>query len=576
MLPPDNATGNFTKVVQRIPVRIALEPEDIRAGSCAPACRSRPWSTRGKPDEGGPKEARPRRSPLPFLFRRSRKGPEQASPARIIALPAPPPELAEPSLRQCLGFYAMVAGLFLAIVDIQLVTSSMKEIQAGLSAGLDEIGWVQSAYLIGEIVMIALAGTLTRAFGTRLLFTLSAVGFALMSLACGMASSLGEMAAARALQGFLGGAMVPTVFAANILIFPPARQVRMTVLIGLVATLAPTLGPVIGGMVTQALSWRWLFFITVVPGLAVAWAVWCLVDIDRGDKAVLRKFDGFGALLLAVSLGSLQYVLHEGPRLQWLDDGTVKALLLAVVVAGALLLWRCLRRPAAILDLGVFRDRNFTIGCLFNVALGAGLFVGDYLMTQYLGRVRGLNSQQIGETLLVDRARSRCWERRCPCGWRRGSIRASCWGWGYALFGFGLYLATGMTADWDFDELFWSQAVRGFSLMLCFVPVTGLALGTLPARQAPDASGLFNLTRNVGERSASPGSPPPCRTARRCTTTGWPKAWTPMIRWFRTSWPGWRPGCRTSSDTRPIWRRCGSCRAWSAGRPRSWRSTTCC
>jgi DHA2 family multidrug resistance protein len=442
--------------------------------------------------------ARPRGNPLPFLFRRSpEQGPEQASPARIIALPAPAPKSAVPSLRQCLGFYAMVAGLFLAIVDIQLVTSSMKEIQAGLSAGLDEIGWVQSAYLIGEIVMIALAGPLTRAFGTRLLFTLSALGFALMSLLCGMASSLGEMAAARALQGFLGGAMVPTVFAANILIFPPARQVRMTVLIGLVATLAPTLGPVIGGMVTQALSWRWLFFITVVPGLAVAWAVWVLVDIDRGDKAVLRKFDGFGALLLAVSLGSLQYVLHEGPRLQWLDDGTVMALLLVVAVAGALLLWRCLRRPAAILDLGVFRDRNFTIGCLFNVALGAGLFVGDYLMTQYLGRVRGLNSQQIGETLLVTGA------------FEVLGAPVSLWlatrvdprivlGLGYALFGFGLYLATGMTADWDFDELFWSQAVRGFSLMLCFVPVTGLALGTLPARQAPDASGLFNLTRNVG------------------------------------------------------------------------------
>ena len=205
-----------------------------------------------------------------------------------------------------------------------------------------------------------------------------------------------------------------------------------------------------------------------------------LVDIDRGDKAVLRKFDGFGALLLAVSLGSLQYVLHEGPRLQWLDDGTVKALLLATAVAGALLLWRCLRRPAAILDLGVFRDRNFTIGCLFNVALGAGLFVGDYLMTQYLGRVRGLNSQQIGETLLVTGA------------FEVLGAPVSLWlatrvdprivlGLGYALFGSGLYLATGMTADWDFDELFWSQAVRGFSLMLCFVPVTGLALGTLPA-----------------------------------------------------------------------------------------------
>ncbi|MGF7206251.1 DHA2 family multidrug resistance protein [Skermanella aerolata] len=424
------------------------------------------------------------RKVLPFLFRRT-------------APPASLPSRTDPSMRQSLGFYAMVAGLFLAIVDTQLVTSSMKEIQGGLSAGLDEIGWVQSAYLIGEIVMIALAGTLSRAVGTRLLFTLSAIGFAVASLLCGMASSLGEMTAARALQGFLGGAMIPTLFAANILMFPPAKQVRMTVLIGLVATLAPTIGPALGGMVTQALSWRWLFFITVLPGLAVAWAVWLLVDIDKGDKAALRNFDSFGASLLAISLGSLQYVLHEGPRLQWLDDGSIRALLLAAALAGALLVWRCLWQPAAILNLGVFRDRNFTLGCLFNFALGAGLFVGDYLMAQYLGRVRGLNSEQIGYTLLVTGA------------FEVLGAPVSLWlatrvdpryvlALGYALFASGLYLATGMTADWDFDELFWSQAVRGFSLMLCFVPVTGLALGTLSAGQVRDASGLFSLTRNLG------------------------------------------------------------------------------
>ena len=436
---------------------------------------------------------RPRKA-LPFRFRRAAL---RSSPATAAAPPAPLPARTDPGLRQRLGFYAMVAGLFLAIVDTQLVTSSMKEIQGGLSAGVDEIGWVQSSYLIGEIVMIALAGTLSRAIGTRLLFTLSAIGFAVASLLCGMASSLGEMTVARALQGFLGGAMIPTLFAANILMFPPAKQVRMTVLIGLVATLAPTIGPALGGMVTQALSWRWLFFITVLPGLAVAWAVWVLVDIDKGDRAALRNFDRFGALLLAVSLGSLQYVLHEGPRLQWLDDDSVKGLLLAAAATGALLVWRCLRRRPAILNLGVFRDCNFTLGCLFNFALGAGLFVGDYLMAQYLGRIRGLNSEQIGQTLLVTGA------------FEVLGAPVSLWlatrvdpryvlALGYALFGFGLYLATGMTADWDFDELFWSQAVRGFSLMLCFVPVTGLALGTLSEGQVRDASGLFSLTRNLG------------------------------------------------------------------------------
>ena len=400
-------------------------------------------------------------------------------------------------LRTTLGFYAMLAGMFLAIVDIQLVVSSMKEIQAGLGAGLDEVGWVQSAYLIGEVVMIALAGNLSRALGIRTLFALSAAGFSLASMACGLAETLPQMAAARAVQGFLGGAMIPTLFAANLLMFPAERQVRMTVLIGLVATAAPTLGPALGGIVTQALSWRWLFFLTVVPGLAVAWSVWVLLDADKSNPRLLRSFDIVGGSLLAVCLGSLQYVLHEGPRLQWLDDGTVRLLVMVSGVSGALLLVRCTRRRGAVLDLGSFRDRNFSIGCLFNVALGVGLFVGDYLMTQYLGRVRGLNSEQIGQTLFVTGA------------FEAAGAPVSLWlatrvdprvvlGLGYVLFGFGFYLATGMTADWDFDQLFWSQAVRGFSLMLCFVPATSLALGTLAPGQVRDASAMFALTRNLG------------------------------------------------------------------------------
>src|SRR5215510_12150980 len=172
-------------------------------------------------------------------------------------------------LRRLIAFLSMVFGMFMAILDIQIVSASLTEIQAGLAASANEITWVQTAYLIAEVVMIPLSGYLSRAMGTRLLFAISAGGFTAASLMCGLSSSINEMIVWRAIQGFIGGGMIPTVFAMAYLIFPRSRMGLVTPMIGLVATLAPTIGPTVGGYLTNALSWHWLFFINIVPGLVV-------------------------------------------------------------------------------------------------------------------------------------------------------------------------------------------------------------------------------------------------------------------------------------------------------------------
>ncbi|HKJ62509.1 MAG TPA: MFS transporter, partial [Hyphomicrobiales bacterium] len=179
-----------------------------------------------------------------------------------------------------IAFFCMVFGMFMAILDIQIVSASLSEIQAGLGAGPSEITWVQTAYLIAEVIMIPLSGYLSRALGTRILFSCAAAGFTLSSIMCGLSTSLEEMIVWRVLQGFIGGGMIPTVFASAYMIFPRSRMGLITPMIGLVVTLAPTVGPTIGGYLTEYMSWHWLFFINVIPGIFVTIAALTLIDFD--------------------------------------------------------------------------------------------------------------------------------------------------------------------------------------------------------------------------------------------------------------------------------------------------------
>src|SRR5215471_4218975 len=188
-----------------------------------------------------------------------------------------------------LPFVVMCVGMFIALLDIQIVASSLQDIGGGLSAAQDEISWVQTAYLIAEIIMIPLSGWLTRVFSTRWLFTLSAAGFTLSSMLCGIAWSIESMIVFRALQGLLGASMIPTVFTSSFHYFQGTRRVYSAAVIGTIASVAPTLGPVIGGWITDTLDWRWLFYINFAPGLLVTILTPFLVKIDKPDLSLLKK-----------------------------------------------------------------------------------------------------------------------------------------------------------------------------------------------------------------------------------------------------------------------------------------------
>ncbi|MBN9437963.1 DHA2 family efflux MFS transporter permease subunit [Bosea sp. (in: a-proteobacteria)] len=415
-----------------------------------------------------------------------------------LASPAgtPPASDAIPA-RRIFAFLAMVFGMFMAILDIQIVSASLAEIQAGLSASADEIAWVQTAYLIAEVIMIPLSGYLSRALSTRVFFTIAAAGFTVASVLCAMSTSINEMILWRAVQGFIGGGMIPGVFAAAFTIFPASKRPIVSPLIGLIATLAPTIGPTIGGYLSHAFSWHWLFLINVVPGIGVSIAAWTLIDFDKPDHSLLKRFDWLGLASMAAFLGSLEYVLEEGTRLDWFQSHEIVFFTGLMLVGCVLFFWRALTRDDPLVDLYAFQNRNFAFGSLFSFTMGIGLYGLTYLYPVYLGRIRGYDALMIGETMFVT---GLAMFLTAPIAGRLSAkldprIMMMI---GFGGFALGTWLASFVTADWDFNELLVPQILRGCSLMLCMVPINNLALGTLPPQQLKNASGLYNLTRNLG------------------------------------------------------------------------------
>lgn len=413
--------------------------------------------------------------------------------ANAGAMPVDPPM----DRRKLIAFFAMVVGMFMSILDIQIVSASLSEIQAGLSAGSDEVAWVQTSYLIAEVIMIPLSGTLARILSTRVLFTICAAGFTMASALCATATSIEQMIIYRALQGFIGGGMIPSVFAAAFTIFPPSKRSVVSPIIGLIATLAPTIGPTVGGYLSNAFSWHWLFLVNIGPGIVVTLLAWTFIDFDKPQHQLMKRFDWWGLLSMAVFLGCLEYVLEEGNNKDWFSDERIVLGTVAMTIGAVVFFWRAFKVDFPVVDLKAFSNRNFAFGSLFSFIMGVGLYGLTYIYPLYLARIRGYDALMIGETMFVS---GLAMFFTAPVAGKLSVKMDPRVMMAIGFFGFacGTYLMTGLTADWDFYELLLPQILRGCSLMLCMVPINNVALGTLPPQRIQNASGLYNLTRNLG------------------------------------------------------------------------------
>jgi DHA2 family multidrug resistance protein len=396
-----------------------------------------------------------------------------------------------------LPFVVMTSGMFIALLDIQIVASSLQEIGGGLSAAQDEISWVQTAYLIAEIIMIPLSGWLTRVFSTRWLFTFSAAGFTLSSMLCGLAWNIQSMIVFRGLQGLLGASMIPTVFTSSFHYFQGSRRVYSAAVIGTIASIAPTLGPVIGGWITDTLNWHWLFYINLVPGTAITILVPILVRIDEPDLKLLRGADYLGIVLMAIGLGTLEYTLEEGTRWNWFSDSTITTT--AWIAGGSLALFvlRSLTYKNPVVDLRALGNRNFALGCILSFVTGIGIFTTIYLTPLFLDYVRGFSAWQTGTAIfstgvasLVGTPVYILLARRFDSRWLMM--------FGLACFALSMWSFSFITHDWGAAELLVPQVLRGFPQVFAVAPSVTLGLGSLPPERLKYASGLFNMMRNLG------------------------------------------------------------------------------
>jgi DHA2 family multidrug resistance protein len=394
------------------------------------------------------------------------------------------------------GFALMCLGMFMAILDIQVVATSLPTIQHALGISRDAMSWIQTAYLIAEIIAIPLTGWLTRVLTLRWLFAIAISLFTFASIGCAFSGNFVMLVSFRVLQGFAGGTLIPAVFSAVFLLFPVRLHPVATTMAGIMAVLAPTVGPVVGGWITETYSWHWLFLINVVPGVVAAAATPFLLPRAQPRLADLTTLDGVSLTLVAISLASLEIGLKQAPHDGWRSP-LCSLLFVLSAAAATLFVLRTLKAPHPVVELSTLNNGSFAIGCALSFCLGVGLFGSVYLMPVFLAYVRRHDAFEIGTIMLVTGVAqlvtapiAGTLESRLDPRWLSAA--------GFGLFAIGMGCSAFQSRVADFDEMFWPQVLRGIAIMFCLLPPTRLALGALTEAEVPDASGLFNLMRNLG------------------------------------------------------------------------------
>ena len=400
--------------------------------------------------------------------------------------------------RDWIGVLGALLGAFMAVLDIQITNASLKDVTGALGSTLDEGSWISTSYLTTEIVIIPLSGWLASIFGIRryLLFTASL--FLVFSTLCGFAWNLESMIAFRALQGLTGGALIPLAFQIILTKLPPVKRPMGFALFGITATFAPSIGPTIGGWLTDNYGWQFIFFINIVPGAILLASTW--FALERADMHLerIKGGDWWGIVTMAIGLATLTVFLEEGERQDWFGSpficrmGAIAAVMLTAFLV--IELWVS-KRP--LLDLRLFKKRNFAFGSVINVSLGVGLYASSYLLPLYLAQVQGYNSLDIGRTIMWAGVPQLFLMPIVPKLMARFDGRYLI-AIGLAIFSASCFTNYFLDADIAYDQLRISQVMRACGQPLIMVPVSALAMAKIPPSAAGSASGLFNMMRNLG------------------------------------------------------------------------------
>ncbi|WP_334655411.1 MDR family MFS transporter [Sphingomonas panaciterrae] len=419
-----------------------------------------------------------------------------------ISPAAAPPERADMSAWVAVA--AGTLGALMATLDISIVNSALPVIQGEIGASGTEGTWVATAYLVAEIVVIPMAAWLQRLLGLRT-FLLTAAGlFTLFSVVCGTATTLTMMIIGRVGQGFTGGAMIPTAQTIIAQRLPPRQQPIGIALFGVTAILGPVVGPLVGGWLTENISWHYAFFINV-PICAVL-VTMLLVGLkhEKPDMTELGNADWLGIAGLTLGLGGLTVFLEDGQREQWFDSGLIRLMALISLVGFVLLFigQRTATRP--IIKLSLLLDRQFGSVALMGLVLGMVLYGTSYVIPQFLAALADYNALQSGKVVLLSGLPSLVMMAIVPFLLRSVDIRLAV-GAGLLIMAGSAFLDSGLTTETSGGDFTVSQLMRGVGQILGMLFLSQAVVRSVPAADAGDASGLFNAVRNLGGSFALAG-----------------------------------------------------------------------
>ncbi len=413
------------------------------------------------------------------------------------AIPGAPADGARIDARTWMAVAAGMLGAFMAVLDIQITNSSLRDILGTLSATQEEGSWISTAYLCAEIVVIPMTALFTRAFGARLYMIGTTALFLVFSTLCGAAWNLESMIVFRMLQGFTGGALIPMAMTLVMTRLPASKRAVGMAIFGLTATLAPAMGPTLGGYLSELYGWPSIFYINWVPGvLLIAGMVYGL-DKEKPNFRMLLNADWLGIGLMAMGLACLTIFLEEGNSKDWFESSFIVtfASLSLVGILGWIVV--SFTRPDPFVNLGLYGQRNFLVATVLSAVTGMGLYGSSFLLPLYLGQIAGYTPMQIGEViawvglpqLLVmpfAAALSSKVDNRILCSF------------GLLLFGGSCLMNAFMDATTGYDQLMVTQVIRAIGQPFVMLTLSNFAMQGLSPKDMPSASSLFNMTRNLG------------------------------------------------------------------------------
>lgn len=400
-------------------------------------------------------------------------------------------------MRTWIAIYAAILGVFMAVLDTQITNASLPEILGSLSASLEEGSWMSTTYLAAEVVAIPLTGVFLRMLGARSFILINTWLFLILSTLCGMAWNLESMIVFRALQGFFGGALIPTAMTLIIVSLPPSRRPMALAWLMLASTLAPTLGPTLGGILTESWGWPSIFYINWLPGVLMLAGIAIGLDGQRKQLDMLLKLDWAGIFGMVVGLGALIVFLEEGNRKDWLDSNFIR--ITAFVAFGGILLWigNQLLRPAPFVNVWLFGRRNFSVASSIGMVAGMGLYGSTFVLPLFLAHIAGYNSRQIGEVIMWMGLPQILMTPLAAVLAKKIDNRMICAA-GLLLFSASCFMNTGMSAETGYDQLILSQVLRALGQPLVIITLSNMAIHGIEPANLASASSLYNMTRVLG------------------------------------------------------------------------------